>query len=258
MPVRPNVPEGAQLEAAARSSATVLLVADGVQVFTLRRRRTMAFAPGMLAFPGGAVEPSDDVLGQSCRPELPATAVAAVRETFEECGVLLAVPERGESRSHLADPGRLEGWRQDLVSGRLDLAGVLRAARARLSADLLHPWAHWVTPAFEPRRFDTRFYLARVPAGQEPRDLGGEGEQAGWLDAAEAVRRHAEGSLPMLPPTLVCLEELAVATDVEALFATRRRLRPVSPWLAEADGPDGTRLPVLRVHLDGVGGGDPP
>ncbi len=218
----------------------------------------MAFAPGMLAFPGGAVEPADDALGQSSRPELLATVVAAVRETFEECGVLLAVPDREQSGSPLADPGRLEAWRQDLIGGRLDLAGVLRAARARLSADLLHPWAHWVTPAFEPRRFDTRFYLARVPPGQEPRDLGGEGEQAAWLDAAEAVRQHAEGMLPMLPPTLVCLEELACATDVEELFATHRRLRPVSPWLAEAVGPDGVRVPVLRVHLDGVGGGDLP
>ncbi|MFZ0158871.1 MAG: hypothetical protein WAL50_07570 [Kineosporiaceae bacterium] len=250
---------GEPAETPVRPAATVMLVAEGIRVFTLRRRRSLAFAPGMLVFPGGAVEAADAELGLTCRPRLPAHLVAAVRETFEECGVLLAEPDRDRGGPQLtADAGQWEAWRQDLLAGHLELAEVLRAAGARLSADLLHPWAHWVTPAFEARRFDTLFYLARVPAGQQPRHLEGEGDQAGWVDAADAVRRHAEGLLPMLPPTLVCLEELAAASSVSELFATRRSLRPVSPWLAETEGPDGVRGQVLRVHLDGVGGGDPP
>ena len=78
------------------------------------------------------------------------------------------------------------------------------------------------------------------------------------MNAADAVLRHNGGALPMLPPTLVCLEELAAAGGVAELFATQRRLRPVSPWRAEAADPGGGSAPVLRVHLDGVGGGDPP
>ena len=250
-----------------RDAATVMLVRDapprrrsgagGVEVFAFRRVSRMAFAAGMLVFPGGSVDPGDADPGIPWEGPAPGQAdapavVAAVRETFEECGVLLAreaagrVPDAGE----LAAPA-WEERRQALAAGRARLAAVLAATDLRLPAAGLWPWARWVTPPFENRRFDTRFFVAALPPGQQARDLGGEGEQAAWLDPARAVAAHAAGELPMLPPTLVCLEELAAAPDVATLLATPRRLRPVSPWVARAD--DG-RL-VLRVDLDGHGGG---
>lgn len=271
-----RLPAAGGAQVPVRDAATVMLVRDapsGVEVFAFRRVPRMAFAAGMLVFPGGGVDPRDldpavpwtGTPATDLAPRLGATpevaralVVAAVRETFEECGVLPATRPVGPRGRGAAKPG--EPQRAALAAGTVSLAGVLRGAGLVLDADLLLPWAHWVTPGFESRRFDTRFFLAAPPPGARPRDLdaeglGGEGERAGWLPAADAVRRHRLGELPMLPPTLVCLEELAAAPDVATLLATPRRLRPVSPWLHRdpAGGPD----PVLRVDLDGVGGGEP-
>jgi hypothetical protein len=127
---------------------------------------------------------------------------------------------------------------------------VLTQAGLAAAASALRPWARWITPEFERRRFDTWFYVARLPDGQEARDLGGEGERAAWLDPADALERHAAGELPMLPPTQVCLEELAAAGCVDEVLATARSVRPVSPSVKR--GADGL---VLRVDLDGRGGG---
>jgi 8-oxo-dGTP pyrophosphatase MutT (NUDIX family) len=222
-----------------RDAATVLLVRDdavGIEVFTFRRVPRMAFAPGMLVFPGGSVDPGDAGTPFLQEPADDAAAVAAgVRETFEECGVLLAVDPAGAT----PDAGTL-------ASPAWEERRLVRAADLRL-------WARWVTPPFERRRFDTRFYVAALPPGQEARDLGGEGERAAWLSPAAAVAAHAAGELPMLPPTLVCLEELAAVPDVATLLATSRVPRPVSPWIAR----DAAGELVLRIDLDGRGGGEP-
>lgn len=254
-----------------RDAATVMLVRDGargVEVFVFRRVRGMAFAAGMVVFPGGVVDPADRdprlVWAGGPPGEVdPAVAVAAVRETFEECGVLLArvggagSSGAGSSGAKRPDPEGLARRRADLLAGRTTLADVLLEGDLVLDATVLHPWAHWLTPAFEPRRYDTRFFVARVPDGQEPHDLGGEGENARWVAAADALAQHAAGTLGLMPPTQVCLEELAAAGSTDALFATVRTMRRVTPWLAEVDGPDGTPRSVLRVDLDGTGGAEP-
>ncbi len=245
---------------AVRTAATVMLLRDrpagGVEVFAFRRVPRMAFAPGMLVFPGGSVDPADaDPAVPFDVPPDPGVApvlAAAVRETYEECGVLLArtatgrAPDAGE----LASPA-WEERRTELAEGRLTLADALAGAGLVAAGSQLVPWARWVTPEFEHRRFDTWFFLARLPEGQRARDLGGEGEHAAWFEPREAVERHLAGELPMLPPTLVCLEELAAGGSVDALLATPRTVRPVSPWVARGEGG-----PVLRVDLDGRGGGE--
>ena len=141
----------------------------------------MAFAAGMYVFPGGAVDPRDADAASAGpgrrRPTGPrrsaptsrwpaALVCAAVRETFEESGVLLAGPSAARRRDTTATTGRPTGSRW---SGRdLSLAELLARRGLVLRADLLRPWAHWITPAVEPRRYDTRFFVAALPAGQRP------------------------------------------------------------------------------------------
>ena len=254
-----------------RAAATVLLLRDcsgadaPVEVFMLRRVAGMAFAAGMHVFPGGSVDERDAdtritwfgpppeafTAALSADPALArAIVVAAIRETFEECGVLLA----GAGPDRLLDDVSGRGWERDrlaLAAGELGLADVLGRRDLGVRADLLRPWAHWVTPTFERRRFDTRFFLAALPAGQQTRDLGEEADRAEWLAPAEALRRHREGGL--LPPTVVCLEEMATAASTAEALARPRRPRPVMPWLARPVADD----VVLRVDLDGEGGGEP-
>ncbi len=253
----------AEPPATPRPSASVLLVRDsirGVDVFTFRRRRSMAFAPSMVVYPGGAVEAEDAALATG---DLTVLQVAAVRETFEECGVLLAVPDPApepHSRDRDDRVAHLGSLRAELLAGRSGLAEVLQRARMSLDPALLHAWARWVTPTFERRRFDTTFFVARLPVGQQPGEIGGEGEDAGWLTAARGVAEHRAGRLPLLPPTLVCLEDVAAAGSVEELLTTQRVVRPVCPWLVElhgsAAGADGAARWAVQVDLDGRGGGE--
>jgi 8-oxo-dGTP pyrophosphatase MutT (NUDIX family) len=227
----------------------------------------------MLVFPGGAVEPRDadddlpwtgpspaDLAEALSADETLARAVVsgAVRETFEECGVLLAGPPDGGPIEGSLDTPVWEERRHALVAGELTLGEMLRDTGLRLRADLLRPWSHWLTPPGESRRFDTRFFVAALPGGQEARDLGGEGERAAWVAPSRTLARYHDGEVPMLPPTIVSMEELAAAPSVESLLATPRRPRPVSPWLAPAgDDEDGAPSFVLRIDLDGLGGGEP-
>ncbi|HYN94146.1 MAG TPA: NUDIX hydrolase, partial [Pilimelia sp.] len=107
-------------------------------------------------------------------------------------------------------------------------------------ADLLAPWSRWITPEFEPRRFDAYFFLAALPPGQAPRDVSGEADHAQWITPAEALARHAAGGLPLLPPTLVTLRELTAYADIGAALAAataRAPGVPVRPRLSRA--PDG-------------------
>ena len=242
--------------AAPRAAATVLLVRDaagpaaaGVDVFMLRRRTSMAFAAGMHVFPGGGVDPRDAGLdlpwvGPSPREwgdrlgadpaQASALVCAAVRETFEECGVLLAGPGPD---TVVADVSGAD-WEADrlaLVAHELAFSELLVRRGLLLRSDLLRPWAHWVTPEFEPRRYDTRFFLARMPSGQRARHVGGEAAVSGWSSARQVLAGARGGEMALMPPTLVCLEELAVAADVETLLGAVRSVVPVMPWV-ERDG----------------------
>src|SRR5262245_51757908 len=175
--------------------------APGMCVYMLRRRSSMAFAVGAYVFPGGSVDASDDDAGIAwagpdaaewgrllgAPAELARTLVcAAVRETFEESGMLLAWPDAGTVLAAAED----EGWEEDrrhLLAGSLSLAQLLRRRGLVLRSDLLRPWARWITPVTEERRYDTRFFTAALPAGQIARDVGGEAGEAAWPEAGGAV-----------------------------------------------------------------------
>jgi 8-oxo-dGTP pyrophosphatase MutT (NUDIX family) len=229
--------------AAARPAATVALLrpsGSAFQVYVLRRATTMVFG-GVYAFPGGGVDPSDrpatirtdwsDRLGLP--PEQAHAVVgAAARELFEETGVLLAGPV-GEPDRTVAAGDAVVGdgvdWEADRVAVQrreLTMTELLDRRGLRLRDDLLLPWARWITPEFEPRRFDTWFFAALLPESQTTRDVSGEADRTAWVSPAETA------SLPMLPPTRHTLRQLAAhgsIADVVAASAHQDAATPVQP-----------------------------
>jgi len=262
-----------------RASSTVMLLrdgTDGIEVFVLRRAATMAFAAQMHAFPGGGVDARDGdldvpwagpgptewaaVLG-STPTQARELVCAAVRELFEECGVLLAGPDERTVVADLSDPS-WEDDRQGLLNRTIALSQLLARRHLVLRTDLLRAWAHWTTPVFEPRRYDTRFFVAALPKGQRAKDVGGEADRAGWVSARLAAQQFHAGQLAMLPPTILTLEELGRLSDVGSALTATRRVSRAMPWLALEAGDGSAHAPaptsfLLRVDVDGSGGGAP-
>ncbi len=257
--------------APARPAATVVLLRDGddgPEAYLLRRVPTMAFAAGMHVFPGGRVDERDEQTGDrawhralpqswpaalSADPELAAALVcAAVRETFEESGVLLA----GLGPDEIVADTRGADWetdRQALLSRSLPFTEMLRRRGLTLRADLLRPWAHWITPEVEPRRYDTRFFVAALPEGQRTRDVGGEADRVVWMRPADAVERAERGQLDLLPPTATTLAEIAPYASVADILAAAatRTIQPVMPRLRVGDGDGDDDVALLFPGDDG-------
>ncbi|MFH9420003.1 NUDIX hydrolase [Streptomyces sp. NPDC017529] len=240
--------------AAPRRAATVLLLRDtdtgGPAVHMLRRRTSMAFAGGAYAYPGGSVDPRDERpvawagpsraewaarLGFGAGDEAAAQAVvcAAVRETFEEAGVLLA----GSCAGTVAADTTGDDWEADraaLVARELSFADFLDRRGLVLRSDLLGAWARWITPEFEPRRYDTWFFVAALPEGQRTRNASTEADRTVWIRPAEAAAGYDRGELLMMPPTISTLRGLeAYGTAAEALAAAGGR--DLAPVLAQAE-----------------------
>jgi len=238
--------------AEARPAATAVLMRDGergLEVLLLRRSRTSGFVPGAYVFPGGRVDPADAdprVFARSCGELPPEPAAqywaAALREIFEETGVLLAVDGDGGHAADAVSDADLESLRVSLLEDRVSLLDVLDRRDLRPAVDRLVYVAHWITPEVEPRRFDTRFFLAALPPGRnttfEPREMS----DAIWLAPAAALDRFATGTLPMVFPTVRTLESVAGFDNVAAAFAALRgrTVRPLLPRLVRT--PDGVGL----------------
>ena len=242
-----------------KDAASVILVREspgGHEVFLLRRVRGMAFAGGMTVFPGGGVDQRDadatvawtgpdpawwsDVF--DCDVGLARALVcAAVRETFEESGVLLA---GADPDSVVADTTGFAGARAALVARELSLAEFLAAHDLVLRADLLRPWANWLTPREELRRYDTRFFLAELPAGQHADGVTTEADHSGWQRPADALDDWRAGRSGLLPPTWMTLSDLADFASVATAMAADRRIDKVMPKVIRDGG-------VLRVILPG-------
>jgi 8-oxo-dGTP pyrophosphatase MutT (NUDIX family) len=227
-----------------RDSATVMLVRDaepGIEVFLIRRVAGMAFAGGMTAFPGGGVDPRDadaSVAWHGPGPEwwaerfgvapglAAALVCAAVRETFEESGVLLAGPD---AEGVVSDTRPYAPARRDLVDRKISLAEFLAGAGLVLRADLLRPWSNWVTPEAERRRFDTRFFLAAVPSGQRADGATSEAADAGWYRPTDALEDWKHGRRGLLPPTWTTLAELEECGSVAEAMAVPRVITKQMP-----------------------------
>jgi 8-oxo-dGTP pyrophosphatase MutT (NUDIX family) len=253
-----------------RDAATVILLrqAPDVEAFLLRRTDALEFAPGACVFPGGSVDELDGdrqigwagrspaelagLLGTSAE-HARALVCAAVRETFEESGVLLAGPSPTEL---VQDSAVLAQDRRALLDGTARLGELLTRQGLMLRADLLTPWARWVTPEFSPRRFDTWFFAAAMPAGQVTAVPGGadpapaESVSGSWMRPSDALEAARAGQITLLPPTAVTLAELAAHQDVTGILAQRRVITPLLPrvvveeeraWLAL---PQATEYPL--------------
>jgi 8-oxo-dGTP pyrophosphatase MutT (NUDIX family) len=205
-----------------RDAATVVLLRDGargVEAWLLTRVAYLAFAAGMTVFPGGRVEPGDaDLPWAGAPPAEPALVGAAVRETFEETGVLLGVPRLD-----------LGAERADVEAGRTPFGALLRSHGAAIDPSGLRPWARWITPEAEARRYDTRFFVAALPDGQEPAAVTGEAVRAGWVPVAEALAQWERGQRRILPPTIMTLRSVAPFPGVADVLAAApgRSLEPV-------------------------------
>ena len=235
--------------AEARAASTVVLLrqAHPFDVFLVRRSDSIAFMGGAHVFPGGRVDAADhiediDALGEGMTAAIArmsdvsagvavAHHVAALRELFEEAGVLLARPLA-------TPPARLAEYRRDLLAGTTAFADIIRRERLRFALDELAYFAHWVTPEIETRRFDTRFFLARAPDGQTPVHDDGETSHSEWLAPLAAIERSRDGRISLPPPTWTTLSMLAKFDSLDAVFdwARRKAIPRVLPRFEKRDG----------------------
>jgi 8-oxo-dGTP pyrophosphatase MutT (NUDIX family) len=251
-----------------RHASTVVLLRDGasgIEAYLLRRQKTMAFAAGMYVFPGGSVDPRDETLAASAwagpspgewtglltadEPMATALVCAAVRETFEESGVLLAGPAADDV---VADTTG-DDWERDrlaLIDRSLSFATMLAQRGLVMRADLLRPWSHWITPEVEPRRYDTRFFVAALPSGQRTRDVGGEADRVTWIRPADALDAFDRGELGLMPPTAFTLSELSAYESVADVLAAgdARDVQPVLPKIVLGDDEEAR---LLLPHDEG-------
>jgi 8-oxo-dGTP pyrophosphatase MutT (NUDIX family) len=246
--------DGTREPAEPRNAATVVLMragAEGPELYLLRRQTSMAFAGGMCVFPGGGVDdrdfdhavawagpPPEEWATQLGTDEATARALvcAAVRETFEESGVLLA----GESEDTVVADTTGADWERDraaLEARELALTELLDRRGLVLRTDLLGVWAAWLTPVFEPRRYRTWFFVADLPEGQLTRDVSTESDSVSWMPAMRAVRDVEEERLLMLPPTYLTCLEVGQYDDPDAVLAAARprHVEMFTPQVEETD-----------------------
>lgn len=242
-------------------SATILLVrdgAEGLEAFMVKRHHQIDFASGALVFPGGKTAPgdADPRLRELARGAQGLDAAqltlraAAIREAFEESGLLLARPKGGASFVAGAALERLTPERETLNSGALGLADLLAREGLELALDALVPFAHWITPSFMPKRFDTHFYIAAAPAAQTGRHDGTESVDSVWIRPQDAVSRPEQWTV-IFPTRMNLLKLGRSATVAEALAAAHATpVVTVEPRVEQrADGPI-LRLPVEAGYGD--------
>ncbi|PBC52674.1 NUDIX hydrolase [Rhodococcus sp. ACS1] len=254
-------------DVAPKDASTVILIRDAaagaaasrIEVFLLRRVKGMAFAGGMTVFPGGGVDPSDaeaevDWAGPSVdwwagrfstdAARAKALVCAAVRETFEECGVLLAGPS---ADTVVADTSRYAQARTQLETRELSFSEFLKRENLVLRADLLRPWANWITPVGEGRRYDTRFFVAASPHGQIADGATSEAEEVQWQSPAAALAHWQGGGSILLPPTWSQLTALSAFGSVADVLAAEPEIPVILPTLITGEE-------QLRVEFPGQDG----
>lgn len=233
-----------------RPAATTVLLRDaadsaGIEVLLMRRHRQSGFVPGAWVFPGGRVDPADSapplferIDGLTSSPVPDASFwTAALRELFEETGVLLARGRDGTWSADASSDRSLEALRRTLMEDEINMMDVLTDRDVTLDAGAMVHIAHWVTPVVEPRRYDTHFFAAALPpdrtATPDPREM----TEAVWLDPAAAMDRFERGELPMVFPTVKTIEALRGHDSVEHVLSSfrHREVRRQLPRLVRTD-----------------------
>ncbi|MBU2551475.1 MAG: NUDIX hydrolase [Proteobacteria bacterium] len=252
-------------------AATVVLVRDvesgPFEVFLMRRSRNQSFMGSAFVYPGGKLDPEDvapdlaawgrgvtidearRALNENGLPNETVLGLyfAALRETFEESGVLLASRADGE-RIDFSDPAvqkRFGEHRRAVLAGKMDLKSLAEQEGLRYSLDRLTPYAHWITPEIESRRFDTRFFLARIPRDQVPVHDSIEMTESLWITPTRALEDARAGRLMLMPPTYKTMEELSAFSTLDALLASavRRPPKTIQPQPFKEGDLFGLKLP---------------
>jgi 8-oxo-dGTP pyrophosphatase MutT (NUDIX family) len=249
---------------APRPAAALALVREGrtggIAVFMVRRHVRSDFVPDVYVFPGGSVQESDRAVERT--PGLCASAadgptalgagfrVAALRECFEEAGVLLAHraaspagPEPGRAAQAMGESAQLAALRAAL-NGGASIADIAASAGLTLATDALHHWSHWITPETFPKRFDTHFFLAAMPEDQEASHDRLETTDGIWIAPDEALARHEQGLFPLVFATVHQLRALAPLRSLdEARARFAGPVRPTRPYVVTRDGEELILLP---------------
>lgn len=242
-----------------RPASAVVLGRDrpggGMEVFMVRRHIRSEFVPDVFVFPGGSVQPGDveaESASDLCGPNVSGpTALgtgfraAALRECFEEAGVLLALRDGKPLAIPPEDVERFRGYRDGLNAKRETLATVARSASLTLATDELVHWAHWITPEAFPKRFDTHFFLIAMPEGQEAAHDRLETTAGTWTTPEDALAGFARGQFPIVFATIHQLQALTGLASVEVALARFReaRVTTIMPRVVRRDGQDVIVLP---------------
>jgi 8-oxo-dGTP pyrophosphatase MutT (NUDIX family) len=241
-------------------ASTVVVLRDGAaapEIFMVRRHERTAFMAGAFVFPGGRVDPADGTSDgpDGAAPRLAGASgsaahrAAAIRELFEEAGILLA-RDRSGGFVTMADPlqrDRLDRARRDVHGGLTTMREVAEREGLMLALDALIDWAWWVTPPLDTRRFDTRFFLARMPAGQTSGHDDQETIDSRWTTAAAALEADRRNEIVLPPPTWMTLRELLpfVTVDEVIAFAATRPIDRREPRLLQENGARWLQMPVV-------------
>lgn len=216
-----------------RPAATIVLARDGAQgmeVCLLRRSHKSSFMASVIVYPGGGVDDADFVLANADRivasralwkdVEQRAFAIAAVREAFEESGLLTAKFKRAPTQD------QLDSLRFALREGEIPFAEVLQALEAQIDLDELWYFDRWVTPPWETKRYDTKFYFARAPEGQRFYSDGEEVTDERWMTPAQTLERYRERELILAPPTWATIKDLMAFERVDDAIAYAATAKP--------------------------------
>jgi len=249
-----------------RLSSAVMLLRDhpsaqGIEVFMVRRVIQSDFMPDVYVFPGGSVSDGDRTAEQAegvCAPVAPSAAdpeghtalgsgtrAAAIRELFEEAGILLAYNSGVMLAFNEENKGRFRAYRQAFNQRKGSLVDMARAEQLTLATNHLGYFAHWITPEAMPKRFDTHFFLTTTPAGQQADYDHLETSEGVWIAPAEALTRHERGDFPLVFATIHQLRDLAMFASVkEALESTMTHHVPTTqPVVVLEDGRRRVYLP---------------
>ncbi len=252
-------------------AATVVMLRDDptFEVLMVERHANIAFAGGAMVFPGGRVDPSDRLddwrdhaTGLSDDPSLAAGQIAAIREAFEEAGLLLARPDGADGPGgaflHGDDVADLDHWRKEIEADDSVFLSLVREQKLTLAADAMALFAHWVAPPRIHKRFDTLFFAAIAPPTHTARQDGDEATEAIWISPDNLLAAADSGARKLIFPTRRNVELLAThkSADDAIKGASARPIRPICPTIETRDGrpyltiPDDLGYPVTAEALE--------